>query len=366
VSPSLLTHLPIRDNVVCSPLSVHLALGMLLPGARGETFDQIAAFVGTDDPAVLADQLKVLRDDLAGAIRLSITNGVFVHTGFPLLPGYRKDVEGLFRAQVESLDLDDPAAVARINAWVAEATEGMIRSALAPGSLSALTRLLLVNAVYFLAAWREPFEESSTRQELFHALEGAAYEVPMMRQTLVVDYATHAKQPLEAVALPYRGAHFRAPSFVLALPHRGHFESMAAAFGEEDLAGLEWSTRRVELRLPRFELESGLPLTGALRLLGIRAPFQKELADFGALTIRSEGFFLSDVVQAARIRVDERGTEAAAATSMHETGLGADEPTLFHVDRPFLFFVRDPRARSVLFAGRCTAPQPPGRQRGRA
>jgi serpin B len=208
---------------------------------------------------------------------------------------------------------------------------------------------------------------STLRRQHPDALEGPTYEVSMMHQIFFsLDYATHAKQPLAAVALAYRGARSRAPSFVVVLPQRGHFESVAASFGEDDLAGLEWSRRRVELRLPRFELESRLSLTGALGILGIRAPFQKEVADFGALTDSSNGFFLSDVLQVARLRVDERGTEAAAASVMRVTGLDRDEPTPFHVDRPFLFFVCDRRTRGVLFAGRCTAPRPPGRSRGRA
>jgi serpin B len=355
--PSLLTQLPIDENVVCSPLSVRLALAMLLPGARGDTLEQLEGFVGTNDPEDFGTLLGTFRNDPARAIRLSVANAAFLQPDFPVLPAYREAIEGHFGAQIENLDFGNPdAAAAHINEWVEKATERMISNLLRAEHISEPTVLILVNATYFLAEWQNPFMERSTQPERFDPLEGARYEVPMMRQTRVLPYAVDDKLALEAVRIPYK-----ATSLVVVLPRRGRFQEVAQSFGEDNVAGLRLSEREVELRLPRFELESTSSLKNVLLRLGVRVPFEEGRADFSALTDHPDGLFVGEVQHGARIRVDEKGTEAAAATAvvMQRGRRGPRTgPIPFHVDRPFLFFVYDDRSDSVLFAGRCTAPKP--------
>ncbi len=358
----LLPELPIDDNVVCSPLSVRLALAMLLPGARGDTREQLAGFLGTDDPASLAALYSTLRTDRrrAKAIRLSIANGAFLQPGFPIFPAYQEAIEGPFGALFENLDFSDSgSAAAHINEWVEKATEGMISNLLSPSMLSQLTSLVLVNAVYFFAEWEEPFKEHLTRPERFHSVKGAAYDVPMMRQTRFLPYAVDDESGIEAVRIPYK-----ATSLVVVLPRRGRFAGVAQSFGEDHVAGLQFSKREVELRMPRFELESRLSLAGVLSRLGVHVPFNLNRADFGALTDHPEGLFIEAVEHAARIRVDEQGTEAAAATGLRMRALSKSqtrpESLPFHVNRPFLFFVYDHENDCVLFAGRCTMPKTMG------
>src|SRR5262245_6502927 len=361
MAASLLTELAVEDNVVCSPFSVRLALAMLLPGARGETRAQIATCAGTDDAAVPAALLRTLRAGggwfrRSAAIRLSIANGAFLQPGFPVLPAYREAVEGPFGAQIENLDFGDAgAAAARINEWVEKATERMISNFLAAEAISGLTRLVLVNAVYFLGEWEVPFERHLTRPHRFHPLEGAAYTVPMMCETRVLPYAVDDEAGIEAIRIPYRKT-----SFVVVLPRRGRFIEVARSFGEDHLASLRFSEREVALLLPRFELESHLSLAGVLSRLGVRIPFDRS-SDFGALTDHPEGLFVEAIEHAARIGVDEQGTEAAAATALMAVPGAAlpsrDPPLLFAVDRPFHFFIHDDSTGTVLFAGRCTAPK---------
>jgi serpin B len=352
---SILPQLPIDANVVCSPLSVRLALAMLVPGARGGTRRQLERFVGTGEPADLLGRLNTLRTDPVGAIRLSVENGVFLRPDVPVLPRYREAIEGPFRAQVENLELGNPsAAAARVNEWIGKATEGMISNFLPPEIIQQLTGLILVNAIYFLAEWEDPFEEHRTEPERFHPLNGAAYDVPMMRQTCFLPYAkTHS---LQAVRIPYKTT-----SLVVVLPRRGRFEEVARSFGEDRvpaLANRYMSRRELALRLPRFDVESRLHLVDVLRRLGVRLPFE-ESADFADLTDHPDGLFVEAVEHGARIHVDEKGTEAAASTAvLMSLGVAVNppEPLQFHVDRPFLFFVYDDESESVLFAGRCTSP----------
>jgi serpin B len=358
---SFLTELPLDENVVCSPLSVRIALAMLLPGARGDTREQLERFVGTDDPADLATLLSTFRPDHDGAIRLLVANGAFLQPDFPVLPAYREAIEGPFRAQIENLDFRSPsAAAARINEWVEKATEGMISNLLSPEAIEQLTSLVLVNAVYFLAEWENPFEDHFTQLERFHPFKGAPYDVPMMRQTCFLPYTADKRLGLEAVRIPYK-----ATSLVVVLPHPGCFEQVARFFGEDrvaGVAGLRLSEREVQLWLPRFEIESRLSLADVLVHLGVRAPFDRNRADFGALTDHPDGLFLGAVEHGARIRVDEQGTEAAGATATDMilgAALDPPKPLKFQVDRPFLFFVYDDKRDSVLFAGRCTSPERP-------
>jgi serpin B len=359
---SLLKELPVDEDVVFSPLSVRTALAMLLPGARGETRDQIAQFVGTSDPVGLARLVDGLQRMHADKVRLSIANGAFVQRGYPIRDAYRRAVEDPFRALIEELDFSNsPAAVSRINKWVERETEGMIQNLLSP-QLMEPGGLVLVNAIYFLATWATPFSEELTRRARFRPLTGRAQRVPMMQQRLSIPYVADEKRGLEAVRIPYK-----ALSLVVVLPRRGSFEKVARSFGEEEVAGLaalRWPREEVDLRLPRFEIEKRLSLRDLLIHLGVRSAFDAKQADFGALTDHLEGLYLSAVQHAARIRVDERGTEAAAATaaSMGPTMPGGRQRRAikFHVDRPFLFFVEDHKSKTVLFAGRCTSPAQAG------
>jgi serpin B len=355
----LLPELPIDENVVCSPLSVRLALAMLLPGARGDTREQLAGFLGTDDPAAVADLFRTLQTQRLGvtgrarSIRLSVANGAFLQPRFPVLRAYQEAIEGSFEARIENLDFSDAgAAAARINEWVGKATDGMISNLLSPGVLAQVTSLVVVNAIYFFAEWENPFEERLTRPERFHPLEGAAYDVPMMRQALLLPYAVDDESGIEAVRIPYR-----ATSLVVVLPRRGRFPAVAQSFGEDHVARLRFSEREVELRLPRFEQESRLSLAGVLSRLGVRVPFDLNRADLGALTDHPDGLFVGGVEHAARIRVDEQGTEAAATALMMVTGREPLDLLPFHVNRPFLFFVYDHERDCVLFAGRCPMPK---------
>jgi serpin B len=359
---SLLPEFPIDENVVCSPLSVRIALAMLLVGAGGETREQLEDFIGAGDSADFAALFDGLQGNGKGATRLSIANGAFLQPDFPVLRAYRETIESTFRAQMENLDFTAAdAAAAHINEWVGKATEGMITNLVSPEVVSQLTRLILINAVYFCAEWKNPFEERCTRPEPFHPLEGATYDVPMMRQTDTLPYAVDDVLGFEAVRIPYRKT-----SLVVVLPRPGRFREVARLFREDHLAVLRFFRREIALRLPRFEQESRLSLGDVLSSLGLRLPFDPKHADFSALTDHPAGLFVEAIEQAARIRVDEQGTEAAAATAattfVRGLAIGDPDRLQFHVDRPFLFFVTGDDDDRVLFAGRCTAPKGVGRK----
>ncbi len=295
------------------------------------------------------------------AFRLNLANALFPQAGYALLPTYREILQADFRAQLRSVDFGQPTkAVSTINEWVAEQTEQKITDLLRPDLITPLTRLILVNAVYFMAEWLEPFDEASTRPGPFHLLPGTgeeSVEVPMMHITQELRYVADDATAVEALDIPYK-----AMSMLVLLPRAGMFEVVDQAVTTDLIARIDerLTTCRVRLALPKFEMECDFALKETLQRLGLRTAFDQTSADFSGVTDDPQGLCVSEAIHRARIRVDEKGTEAAAATAVLWGILGIDDepskPIPFIVDRPFLFLIRDDQTKAILFMGRVVNP----------
>jgi serpin B len=221
---------------------------------------------------------------------------------------------------------------------------------------------VLVNGVYFMAQWLKDFDEELTGPADFHHLLPKAktevVEVEMMRATSDLRYVLDAEIGFEAIEIPYR-----AMSMLVILPARGRFHevegALEPAFLDRVFSALE--QRVVKLQLPKFEMSSSLDLCESLRHLGIDRALDAERADLSGISSDPDGLFLSDVIHCARIRVNERGTEAAAATAVTwlsaELEDGPEEAIPFVVDRPFFFLIRDEVTGVILFLGRMLDPR---------
>jgi len=239
-----------------------------------------------------------------------------------------------------------------INNWVSEQTEGRIEDLIPQGALDPLTVLVLTNAIYFNAAWAEPFEEKLTEEGTFHLLDGGEVTVPMMRQTKSFGYAEG--EGYQAVELPYDGWEL---SMVILLPQAGEFESFEGALDAGRVDGIvdDLVHRQVALTMPKFEFESGFSLKDALAALGMPDAFTGA-ADFSGMTGERD-LFISEVLHKAFVSVDEAGTEAAAATAVVMTKMGMpEEPVEVSMDRPFIFLIRDVETGAILFVGRVIDP----------
>ncbi|MCZ6501048.1 MAG: serpin family protein [Gammaproteobacteria bacterium] len=370
-------------NSFFSPLSISMAISALVPGARGATRDEIEGALGLHElsgpvqecvSALLQSLLnrKITEWEWSDAseesqeverdiFTLNIATALFVQETYPILASYRDTVTDHFGAELFSLDFKAATeAVGHINGWVSEHTQGKIRTLVSSDALDPLTRLVLANAVYFKAAWSYPFEVANTLPEPFFLLSesGGAdtVEVRMMRQQLDLLYWSDKVLGVEAVSIPYEGI-----SMVVLLPGKGQLAALRDAldvtFLDRVLAGFE--STLVELKLPRFEVRCTYQLGEALRELGIEVCFDTIRSDFSGVTDHPEGLSIFDVMHNAWVRVDEEGTEAAAATSM-ALGAGVDSseepPIPFHVDRPFVFLIRDDETGTVLFMGQIMDP----------
>jgi serpin B len=362
-----------EGNLVVSPVSIATALGMVLTGARGDTEKEIATVLHVAD--LKSDQALAaaadLQNDLNGrgkerSFELSIANRLWTQTDKELRQPYLDQVRQHFGAEIGRVDfISAPdAAVKEINAWAAHATRDKIPAALDRDHVNDMTRLVLVNAVYFLGKWDSPFEEYNTRPRDFHRAPDDKLEVPTMFQK---DYFSfHDAGGLKILRMPYRGGEL---SMVLLLPDDiDGIDELESQLTHENLkawtAALE--STEVLIWLPKFKFTADLDLNSTLALLGMPSAFDPATADLSGIdgitptaANREKGLFIQHAIHRAIIEVDEEGTEAAATTVMttgEKSARPADRPPEFRADHPFLFLIQHEPTGAILFLGRVADP----------
>ncbi|MDT8370208.1 MAG: serpin family protein [Longimicrobiales bacterium] len=339
-------------NVVLSPLSASIALGMALNGAAGTTFDAMRETLGYGDltQAEINAAYRELLDLLTGldpTVEIGIANSVWADEGFPFRQSFHDAVMAAFDARLETRDLQDPAAVTAINDWVAEATNGFIPTLL--DRIDPEIVLFLVNAIYFDGSWTTRFDTDETVSAPFRRADGSDVTVDLMslRQHVA---PVHFGERYTAVELAYGGGAF---GMVVVVP-RGETTAreLAAELSAPWWEGLVDGLAEAEvdrIALPRFTLTWGTALNDALKAMGMEEAFTPGGADFTNLSPQGDQLFINRVMQKSFIEVDEAGTRAAAVTSV-EFGVVSVPPQVV-ADRPFLFAIRDRISGTVLFTG---------------
>jgi serpin B len=352
-------------NAVFSPASIALALAMARAGAAGTTATEMdtvmhdlaseehAAWPNALDQA-LAGRNGTFPDALGSSLEvaLRIANAPFGQRDMPLVPAYLQALAERFDAGLRLVDYkaDTEGARRTINAWVGDQTEHRIPELLAPGVLTPASRLTLVNAIYLKAPWLEPFPDTSTAPGSFTRADGSTVEVPLMTNGTFMGYAEG--DGWRAVEIPYLGGSLAMT--VIVPDDLAAFEAALTA-DRLDAVFAAIAPTQVTLTLPKFSIETKAELGAVLAALGVPTAFS-DAADFSGITT-AERLQIADVVHQANIDVDEKGTEAAAATAvvMRASGMPA-EPKTVRVDRPFLFALRDLPTGAILFMGRVGDP----------
>lgn len=356
---------PGEANLCLSPYSAATALAMTWLGAGGATRAEIGSVLhwqGMDDPGAGFGQIAagLAAVNAQGKIIVETANGVWLQQDFPFTSTFLSEVASAFEARLELVDFPSSHETARvaINDWVARQTRQMIAEILPSGVLTADTRFVLVNSLYLKAPWKVPFQPQRTRDGDFHVSAGETITVRLMQGEFGHAPILQA-DTFTLVSLPFHGD---ALSMVVAMPSADRtLDEFRASFGPAELeAALQAaSTARCVVHLPRFRVESAIPLNSILQDLGMSSAFTEGVADFTALcgeAARGQ-IVLTDVRQKAVIEVTEFGVEAAAATSV--TGGITSVPPSLVFDRPFLYFVRDSASGAVLFRGQVTRPVNP-------
>ena len=353
-----------KGNLALSPLSIATALTMTWAGARGETAEQMKKVLHldgtTEQVLALTGKLVASYQDPALKVTLRLANRLFGEKTFSFRQPYLDSLGTAFGAPLEPVDFRGAPDASRqhINAWVAEATENRIRDLIPPGTVDADTRLALTNAIYFLGLWPVPFFQQNTKAAAFHPTPSESKDVPTMH--IVHEFRFAATDGVKLLELPYRGG---ALAMTLVLPEQqdglGAVEARltrAAFDGWIDALALV----RVDVALPKFEINPAAPLalSKTLITLGMPLAFDPQKADLTG--IAPGAMHVSHVFHKAFIKLDEKGTEAAAASAVFVGGRGGGRPpppkAEFHADHPFLFFLRDVRSGMILFMGRVSDP----------
>ncbi len=358
------------ENLFFSPHSVSVALAMAFAGARGTTESEMAAALHFTLPQTslhnamngldlaLASRGSGAKAADGAPFRLRVTNSIWGQPNMPFEQPFLDTIATNYGAGVRLTDFatDPEASRTTINAWVAKETEDRIEELLGAGSLTRKTRLVLVNAVYFNAAWANHFEPALTRPGTFHAPSGDV-TADFMRQTTMFEHARG--DGYDVIKLPYDGQEL---DLVAMVPDAGKLDAFESTLDATKLATITSNTTfgLVELQLPKFKIEGkSFGLHEALGQLGMKQAFDENAADFsGMLTPSVERLYVGDVVHQAFVAVDEKGTEAAAATAVVMAGAPSVEPekTVLTIDRPFVFGIRDRATGAFVFLGRVMHP----------
>lgn len=354
-----------KENFFASPHSMSIALAMTYGGARGATQAQMAkALHFTLPDARLHAAFGSLDLELARradkpvesgeAFELSILNSLWGQRGYTFLPAYLDLLAENYGAGLSLLDFvsNPEGSRAAINGWVSDKTKTRIPELIPQGVITTATVLVLTNAIYFKASWKEPFEASATVDGPFTKLDGTTSTARFMRQTKERRYASGADW--EALELPYAGDDV---SMLFVLPAKDKFESFRAGLDGARLGEIvaALGSRSVEMAIPRFSFRTQLGVKPVLRALGMTDAFEGGVADFSGMD-GTKNLFIQDVVHEAFVAVDEKGTEAAAATAVVVGRTSAPERATFKAERPFLIVIRDNPTGAVLFVGQVMSP----------
>ena len=343
--------------VLLSPLSVALALSMAANGAEGDTLAQLTQVLGggTELEALNAACQTLTQDyqSLGGSTECSIANSLWTDPEGMIREDFIGKCRGIFDAQVFSQELSDPSVVPAVNRWVDEHTSGMIPSILSE-PFSENTAALLVNALYLKNTWMQPFEARLTGPREFTHQDGTPESLDFLRHSHAT-FPYLQTEDAQGVVLPYNDGRL---AFFALMPQEGtNFEGWLGALDGEAFSQLlegRTDTEFLTLALPKFEAEWSSQLQDILSALGLDLAFTFGKADFSLLGDDPNGYFLSQVIHAAKIEVNEKGTEAAAATVVEANAGSAPPPetgvTLIF-DRPFQYGIVDLEAGLPLFLG---------------
>lgn len=351
-----------KGNLFFSPYSISTALAMTWAGAREHTELQMAQTLHFPSDqqqlhaafASLEARLRSVQEK--GHVRLEVANALWPHAGYPFLEAFLALAQEYYGVAITPVDYRDfEAARRRINAWVEEKTHDRIRELIPQGVLTVLTRLVLVNAIYFKGDWANQFDAALTRDAPFRIAPSEQVQAPTMARKDSFAYGEF--DDLQILELPYAGGDL---SMLILLPGKADgLADLEAALTAENLrrwTGNLWETE-VEVFLPRFEIGQGFRLDATLAAMGMPDAFDEDKANFAGMDGNEKWLYIGAVLHKAFVKVNEEGTEAAAATAvvMLARGLPMPPPT-FRADHPFVFLIRERNTSTILFLGRVVDP----------
>jgi serpin B len=357
-------------NLFFSPESIAMALQMTSAGAKGATAAEMQKVLRVEARAgreVNPDWLHltnmVLLADLKGdgkrPYELSLANALWGQKGYGFLPAFTGLLKNSYGAGLEEVDFTKDAEGSRktINAWVAKETQDKIKDLMPQGSITDLTRLVLTNAIYFKGDWVKPFDKRSTQDQDFFLAADKKVKAPLMYQK--GNFKFLDTPAIKALEMPYAGGEL---SMVILLPPKvDGLPALEKGLTAEAVTGWVAALRErhdVEVTVPRFKMSAEFSLKDTLASMGMPLAFDPGKADFSGMAGTKEKLFISAVIHKAFVDVNEKGTEAAAATGIAVVTMAMPmNPPTFRADHPFIFLIRDVKSGAILFMGRLADPK---------
>ncbi|CAF1115111.1 unnamed protein product [Rotaria sp. Silwood1] len=369
-----------NENIFLSPASISLAMSMCAVGAQQETLNQMLKAFEVSSGNELIKTVEQIMDIFSIAtqdkqVQLKLANRLYAQKAYQLQEEYLKIVQIFFKADMKLEDFENESAqaVQRINTWVEQQTNNLIRNLLSTRDVTPDTRLIIINSIYFKGTWIKEFNKNLTNQNAnFYETNGKISKVTLMHQKGQFAYAENNDLHVQIVHVPYKSENKDVEFvFTVILPNRGvqldvveqnlasQPDLMQKLFSRE-----KTRTEELNLYLPKFKMETTFELSDVLQRLGMKDAFNGHKANFSGIVSTKNNqnrLYISKIIHKAFIDVNEQGSEAAAATavvisvfttSVHEQ----PHPIEFKADRPFLFFIRESRQNIVLFSGRFISP----------
>lgn len=353
------SQMPQGENYMFSPLSIKMAFALVANGAQAETKQELTDALGIDDlDAYNASAMALIEKyNAAGVMEFNLANALWVNTSktpATFQKTYAQKMREYYAAEIGTVT--DADAVQKINAWVSEQTKGKIPTAVSNSDFYTA----LFNAVYFKAAWENEFYEGATAKDTFHNADGTTAETDFMHRTGYYDYGEVGG--VRILELPYKNYVEKADEEGKYIG-REHFDdldvSMYILLGDTTvynpkamLDAATLSPQRVQLTMPKFEAEFESGLGDIMRALGVQRAFNENAAQISGI-LENQPLYIQSSIHKTYIKVDEKGTEAAAVTGVFGGATSAPpaEPVVFKADKPFTYIIRDNINGEILFVG---------------
>lgn len=340
------------DNLFLSPMGVTIVASMLANGAEGPTYDEIVAAIGlkgytlnqiNDCYATLVSALYKVDP----AVSFSLANSLWAAKDLTLRKQFCSNMEKTFDAESYNVDFGAPGTLKQVNDWCSKKTSGLIPKMF--DELDARTRMLLINALYFKGDWVYAFDEKSTSKSLFQTLTGDPSQATFMSQGRELE--AYQDENVSLVKLPYGNGSF----LMEAIVPSGDFNAFLSGLSLSRLQQWDQSARvqKAVLRFPKFtaEFDTEEQLVPVLMRLGMKRAFSPGEANFSNMS--NESLYVSNFRQKTFVKLDEKGTEAAAVTiaDLRKNSAGGSDGLYLNFDRPFVYLIRESSTGAILFIG---------------
>lgn len=351
-----------KGNIFYSPYSIFAALAMTYEGAKGKTADEIKSVLHFPEISILRPNFAAIYNDINREViyyELRTGNALWVQQNYPLLDDFTNRVKKYYGGNAANLDFAKESEKSRqtINNFIEEKTNKKIKDLLNRNSLNKLTRLVLTNAIYFNGTWEWEFDKSNTYEEDFKITPNNVVKTQMMYMKPKKARFNYADlEDLQLLELPYKGEKI---SMLILLPTE-NLETIEPSLTAEKLE--EWKNQMEEVKLdeiylPKFEFDTKYTLNENLKALGMSTAFDPSSANFSGMTM-TEKIWIDFVIHQTYIKVDEKGTEAAAVSSggMIVGALMPNKRIIFKADHPFIFLIQEKDTGNILFLGKVVNP----------